>query len=49
MRVDILTLFPEMFPPVLGHSIIGRAQTLAVTRRNRPDLWAQAELSKEDQ
>lgn len=26
MRVDILTLFPEMFPPVLGHSIIGRAR-----------------------
>ena len=26
MRVDILTLFPEMFPPALGHSIIGRAR-----------------------
>lgn len=26
MRVDILTLFPEMFPPVLGHSIVGRAR-----------------------
>ena len=26
MRVDILTLFPEMFPPVLDHSIVGRAR-----------------------
>lgn len=26
MRVDILTLFPEMFPPVLSHSIVGRAR-----------------------
>ena len=26
MRVDIVTLFPEMFPPVLGHSIVGRAR-----------------------
>lgn len=41
-------------PPVLlsGHhgniQLWRRAQSLAVTRRNRPDLWAQAELSKED-
>lgn len=26
MRIDIITLFPEMFTPVLGESIIGRAQ-----------------------
>jgi tRNA (guanine37-N1)-methyltransferase len=26
MRIDIITLFPEMFEPVLGDSIIGRAQ-----------------------
>lgn len=26
MRVDIVTLFPEMFPPVLGHSIVGRSR-----------------------
>ena len=26
MRIDIITLFPEMFEPVLGESIIGRAQ-----------------------
>lgn len=26
MRMDIFTLFPEMFPPVLGTSILGRAR-----------------------
>ena len=26
MRIDIITLFPEMFAPVFGDSIIGRAQ-----------------------
>ena len=26
MRIDIITLFPEMFAPVLGESIIGRAR-----------------------
>lgn len=25
MRIDILTTFTEMFPPVLGASILGRA------------------------
>lgn len=41
-------------PPVLLSGHHGniqqwrRAQSLAVTHRNRPDLWAQAELSKED-
>lgn len=26
MRIDVITLFPGMFPPVLGESIMGRAQ-----------------------
>lgn len=26
MRMDVFTLFPEMFPAVLGHSIVGRAR-----------------------
>ena len=26
MRIDVLTLFPELFPPVLGSSILGIAQ-----------------------
>ena len=25
MKIDVLTLFPEMFAPVMGGSIIGRA------------------------
>jgi tRNA (guanine37-N1)-methyltransferase len=25
MRIDILTLFPDMFPPIFGHSILKRA------------------------
>ena len=25
MRIDVLTLFPEMFGPVIGGSILGRA------------------------
>ena len=30
MRIDIITLFPEMFEPVLNGSIIGRAQKSGV-------------------
>jgi tRNA (guanine37-N1)-methyltransferase len=30
MRIDILTLFPEMFESPLGHSILGRAQQVGV-------------------
>ena len=30
MRIDVLTLFPEMFESPLGHSILKRAQTASV-------------------
>ncbi len=30
MRIDILTIFPEMFPPVLNESITGRAQNAKI-------------------
>lgn len=30
MRVDVFTLFPELFPPVLGTSIVGRARKKGV-------------------
>lgn len=30
MRIDILTLFPEQFPAVLDHSIVGRARKKGV-------------------
>ena len=40
MKIDILTLFPECFPPVLDQSILGRAQAkglLEFTYRNIRD------------
>ena len=30
MRIDIITLFPELFAPVLDHSIVGRARKKGV-------------------
>jgi tRNA (guanine37-N1)-methyltransferase len=32
MRIDVLTLFPEVFPPFLGASILGRALAADVAR-----------------
>lgn len=32
MRIDVLTLFPELFGPILGASIPGRAQAAGVVR-----------------
>ncbi len=32
MRMDVLTLFPEMFPPVLDHSIVGRARKKGIVQ-----------------
>ena len=34
MRFDVLTLFPDMFPPVLSDSIIGRAQEKGLLELN---------------
>lgn len=34
MRIDIITLFPEMFEPVLNESIIGRAQKSGAIKIN---------------
>lgn len=34
MRIDIITLFPEMFEPILGESIIGRARKSGVLEIN---------------
>ncbi len=42
MRGILMTLFPEMFPPVLGHSIIGRAEKrgyLQVCCHQLRDFW----------
>jgi tRNA (guanine37-N1)-methyltransferase len=38
MRIDILTLFPEMFPPVLGASILGRAAQEGVAEYHVHDI-----------
>ena len=38
MRIDIVTLFPEMFPGPLGESIIGRAAARNLVRINAVDL-----------
>ena len=38
MRIDIVTLFPEMFPGPLGESIIGRAAARDLVRINAVDL-----------
>ncbi|MGI5851306.1 MAG: tRNA (guanosine(37)-N1)-methyltransferase TrmD [Clostridiales bacterium] len=34
MRIDILTLFPEMFEPILGASILGRAREKGILTIN---------------
>jgi len=38
MRIDILTLFPDLFPPVLDTSILGRAQASGVLEAHLFDL-----------
>ena len=38
MRIDILTLFPELFPGPLGESIIGRAVKNGVISVNAVDV-----------
>lgn len=43
MRIDILTLFPELFPGPLGESIIGRAARKGVISVNAVDVRSFAE------
>ncbi|HHV59999.1 MAG TPA: tRNA (guanosine(37)-N1)-methyltransferase TrmD [Clostridiaceae bacterium] len=38
MRFDVLTIFPEMFAPILGESIIGRAQQKGIIEINTIDI-----------
>lgn len=50
MRIDVLTLFPEMFPAVLDASIIGRARTAGLVEfaiHNIRD-WADNKHNKVD-
>lgn len=50
MRIDILTLFPEMFPGVLNASIVGRAAQAGLVRFHLHDIrdWAGNKHAKVD-
>lgn len=50
MRIDVLTLFPEMFPSVLGASILGRAAQSGIVSYHTHDIrdWADNKHRKVD-
>lgn len=50
MRIDVLTIFPEVFPPVLGSSIIKRAITKGVVTIQVHNLrdWSRDKHKKVD-
>lgn len=50
MRFDVLTLFPEMFPQVLGTSIVGRAAQNGIADFHVHDIraWADNKHNKVD-
>jgi len=50
LRIDILTLFPEMFGPVLGASIVGRACESGIVQVHVHDIraWADGPHRKVD-
>ena len=50
MRIDVLTIFPEMFPPVLGSSILKRAIAQGVAQVQVHDLrgWSRDKHKKVD-
>lgn len=50
MRIDILTLFPEMFPSVLGASILGRAAESGAVQYHLHNIrdWADNKHAKAD-
>ena len=50
MRIDVLTLFPEMFAPVLGASIPGRAAAAGLLELHAHDIraWSQDKHRKVD-
>ncbi len=50
MRIDVLTLFPEMFPAVLGASILGRAQQADAVSFHTHNIrdWADNKHNKVD-
>jgi len=50
MRIDVLTIFPEMFPPVLGASILKRAIAKKIVQVKVHDLraWSRDKHKKVD-
>ena len=50
MRIDVLTLFPGMFPPILGASIPGRAADAGILELHAHDIraWTQDKHRKVD-
>lgn len=50
MRIDVLTLFPDMFPSVLGASILGRAAQSGIVSYHTHDIrdWADNKHRKVD-
>ena len=50
MRIDVLTLFPEMFAPVIGASIPGRAAAAGLLEFHAHDIraWSQDKHRKVD-
>ena len=50
MRIDLLSLFPEMFPPVLGASILGRAPEAGIVSYHLHDIrdWTRDKHRKVD-
>ncbi len=40
MRIDVVTLFPQFFEPIVGGSILGRAQAKGLVSINVHDLWS---------
>ncbi len=50
MRVDILTIFPELFPVILDSSILGRARAKGILQVNVHDLrdWSRDKHRKVD-
>lgn len=50
MRIDVLTLFPDMFPQVLGTSIVGRAAQSGIVSYHVHDIrqWADNRHNKVD-
>jgi len=51
MRIDVLTLFPEMFRPVLGESILGRAAENGILEIKLTDIreYSQDKHKKADE